>query len=135
MALFKRKKITDKEWEEMNSLVIETLKSGDLDKALTYAHNLYEITKKNYGNSHDNTATAVNNLGFIYMLRKEFSKAESYLLLSLEITEKVHGKYSKEVAVVNANLSKLYLLRAKESCEIDNVANYNYEKNSSGGAL
>ena len=130
MGLFKRKKVTDKEWEEMNQVVLDVVKSRDLDKALTYASNLYDITKKNYGDNHENTATAVNNLGFIYLMRKEFSKAESYFLLALEISEKVYGKYSKEVAVINANLSQLYLLKTKEVYEIDDRANRSFKENS-----
>ncbi len=122
-GVFKKNKITDEEWEKMNSYVLSIVKDKDLNTALTYAHNLYNITKKAYGSNHANSVTAINNLGFIYLMRKEFLKAESYLLLALETAEKVHGKYSKETALINANLSQLYISKTKEAYEIDAKAN------------
>ncbi len=127
MGLF-RKRLPEKEWEEMNNTVLGVIKE-DLDKALTYAHNLYNITKKEYGSNHANSVTAINNLGFIYLMKKEFLKAESYLLLALETAEKVYGKYSKETALINANLSQLYLSKAKEVYKIDNEYDRKFREN------
>ncbi len=128
MGIF-RKKLPEKEWEEMNNTVLSVIKSRDLEKALTYAHNLYNITKKEYGSNHANSVTAINNLGFIYLMRKEFLKAESYLLLALETAEKVYGKYSKETALINANLSQLYISKTKEAYEIDAKTNNRFREN------
>lgn len=126
---FNKNKITDEEWEKMNSYVLSIVKDKDLNTALTYADKLYNITKKRYGSNHENTITSINNLGFIYLMRKEFLKSESYFLLALETAEKVHGKYSKETALINANLSQLYLSKTKEAYEIDAKANDKFREN------
>lgn len=114
MIWFRRKKADSEKWDGMNKRVLMLAKEKNLDEALTAAHELYKIAVKHYGKKHKNTATALNNLGFINMLKKDFDEAESYLLMALQVSEKVHGRFSKEVAVVNMNLAKLYMTKAKE---------------------
>ena len=114
MLWFRRKKIDPEKWDEMNKMVLNLTKEKKLEEALSAAKELYKEALKNYGKKHKNTVTALNNLGFINMLKKDFDEAESYLLMALQVSEKVYGRFSKEVAVVNMNLGKLYMLKAKE---------------------
>lgn len=122
MGIFK-KRLPEEKWEEMNAAVLGSIKNRNFDKALTFARSLYRVSKKEYGLHHANSITAINNLGFIYLMRKEFLKSESYLLLALETAEKVCGKYNKETALINANLSQLYISKTKEAYEIDGKLN------------
>jgi len=114
MIYFKKKKSDTKKWDEMNKMVLMLAKEKKIDEALDAAKELHRISLKEFGRKHKNTATALNNLGFINMLKKDFDEAESYLLMALQVSEKVHGKFSKEAAVVNMNLGKLYIAKAKE---------------------
>jgi hypothetical protein len=111
---FNKKEPDENTWEEMNRMVITFMREQKPDDADAVAEELYKYTRERYGMKHENTATALNNLGFINIMKKDFEKAESYLLMALQVTEEAYGKDAKEVAVVNMNLAKLYIARAKE---------------------
>lgn len=127
MAWFRRKKSDSEKWNEMNKMVLMLAKEKKLDEALTAAHELYKSALKDFGKKHKNTATALNNLGFINMFKKNFDEAESYLLMALQVSEKVHGRFSREVAVVNMNLGKLYMTKAKEINNIVRAFDANWQ--------
>ncbi len=114
MIFLKNKKGDADKWDELNKKVLRLTKEKKIDEALDAAQELYRIALKQFGKKHKNTVTALNNLGFINMLKKDFDEAESYLLMALQVSEKVHGRFSKETAVVNMNLGKLYIAKAKE---------------------
>ncbi len=110
---FLGRKIDDQDWHDLNSKVINMTRENRLVDALVSAKELFALSKTNYGKKHVNMATALNNLGIIHSLRKEFDEAESYLLAALQISERVSGKVSKEVATVNMNLARLYTMKSK----------------------
>ncbi len=114
MGFFSKKAPDDERWAEMNRMVITLMSEKKIAEAQAVADELFAYSKSNYGKKHGNTATALNNLGFISIMKKEFDKAESYLLMALQVTEKAYGKDSRETAVVNVNLAKLYMAKARE---------------------
>jgi hypothetical protein len=118
---FSRKVITEGDWDLMNKSIIKLMGEKKIDDAHAVAQELFHYSKKYYGKNHGNTATALNNLGFINVMRKDFDKAESYLLMALQVTEKAYGKDSKEVAVVDMNLAKLYVAKAREIQALDGM--------------
>jgi tetratricopeptide (TPR) repeat protein len=118
---FLRKKIDPETWEEKNREVLRLTRENRTDEALHAGKNLLEYSKKVYGKRHENTATALNNLGTICTLCEEFDEAESYLLAALQIGERVSGKISKDVLVVNMNLAKLYTAKARKINDIVGV--------------
>jgi tetratricopeptide (TPR) repeat protein len=120
MRLFNRKPDEGK-WEEINKEVLRLTKEKKLDEAIPLAAELFSYSKKFYGKRHEKTVVALNNLGYIYTIKKEFDEAESYLLLALQTSERVYGKYSREVAFVNMNLAKLYVAKATEIEDIAKV--------------
>lgn len=121
MWLFQKKRPDSKKWAETNSELIRLAKEGKVDEAVGLAHELFKYSKKNYGKRHEKTITTLNNLGFVYILKKDFDDAESYLLMALQVSERVFGRLSREVAMVNVNLSKLYAAKAKEIQGIESL--------------
>ena len=110
---FHRKKIDDEQWEVLNKEVMRLTREEKLDEALAQGTELFELGKKCFGEKHGNTATALNNLGIIHTLRRDFDEAESCLLAALQISEKVSGRISSAVAIVNMNLARLYTFKAQ----------------------
>jgi hypothetical protein len=118
----KRKKEPDEaKWAEMNKMVVQLITEKKIDEAQAVADELFTYSKDAWGKGHSNTATALNNLGFVSIMKRDFDKAESYLLMALEVSEKAHGKDSKECAVVYMNLAKLYVAKAREIHKLENV--------------
>lgn len=114
---FFKKRIDEQEWEELNREVVTLTNDNKMDEALATGLELFRTSKKCFGKKHRHTVTALNNLGTIHTMRKEFSEAESYLLAALQMSEKVSGEMSIEVAVVNMNLANLYSVKAKTISE------------------
>ena len=110
---FRRKKINDQEWEALNREVVQLTRDNSMDQALASAEKLFGLSRKAFGRRHNHTVTALNNLGIIHTLRREFDEAESYLLAALQMSEKASGPHSQEVAVVNMNLAKLYMAKVR----------------------
>ncbi|MFZ4859535.1 MAG: tetratricopeptide repeat protein [Desulfuromonadaceae bacterium] len=111
---FCRKKIDEQQWEEMNREVMQLIKENRNDEALELGLKLLQLGKDSFGKYHDNTVTALNNLGIVHTMRKDFSDAESYLLSALQIGEKVNGQISSQVALINMNLARLYTHKANQ---------------------
>ncbi len=105
----------------MNRAVISLIKEKKIDDALDVAQELFDYSRGAYGKKHGNTATALNNLGFLSIMTKDFEKAESYLLMALQVTEKAYGKDTREAAVIYMNLAKLYLAKAREVSTIESA--------------
>jgi tetratricopeptide (TPR) repeat protein len=119
--LGKKEPPDDTKWEDMNRAVISLIKEQKIDQAQEVAQELFEYSRSAYGKKHANTATALNNLGFINIMIKDFEKAESFLLMALQVTEKAYGKDTREAAVIYMNLAKLYLAKAREVSTIESA--------------
>lgn len=113
MNLFGRKKIDDAHWLSLYERIRQLAAGGDLRQAAEEAQYLYDYSVKHGGKGEDRTINALNNLGYIHMLRDEYEKAEYFLLDALQESETAFGKYSNEVAILCMNLGQMYLARAK----------------------
>jgi len=121
MWCFRKRRPDDKKWNETNIELIRLAKEGKVDNAVGLAHELFKYSRTNYGKRHEKTITALNNLGFVHILKKDFDAAESYLLMAIQVSEKVFGRLSREAAMVNVNLSKLYAAKAREIQGIESL--------------
>lgn len=114
---FRRQRIDEEGWDRRNNEVVQLTNGRNLDEALSAGKALYDDCAADFGREHLHSVTALNNLGIIQTLRREFPEAESYLLLALQISEKVCGEISREVAAVNMNLANLYTFKAQSIME------------------
>jgi len=84
-----------------------------LDEALDLARDVFDYTRKCYGKKDRKTIVALNNIGTVNLLKKNFDEAEAHLLLALQLSEKVSGKEGRQASMINMNLAELYSARAK----------------------
>ncbi len=117
--MWSKKKTDDEEWNEMNAEVARLTQEKNWDEALSLAEEVLRYTKKCYGKKDPKTIIALNNLGIVNLMNRDFEKAEAYLLLALQLTEKVSGKYSREALNINTNLARLHSERARVIREIN----------------
>lgn len=83
----------------LNKLAGTMANSGDLDAALTYFQESYNLSKQlNY---HFGIAVSLNNIGKIYMNKSNFPEALNYFFKSLEVAEKYHIKPGISAALGN----------------------------------
>lgn len=117
MNIFKKKAQStnkEEEWLKLNKKVMELTNNNLLDEAICSAKNLLRFTKTHFIKHHKNTITSINNMGIIYMLKKDFKNSETYFLMAINICEKLGDNFNKELFVINTNLSKLYNEKAME---------------------
>jgi tetratricopeptide (TPR) repeat protein len=119
--MWPKKKADDEKWGEMNKEAARLTQEKKLDEALSFAEKAFNYTKKHYGKKDKKTVIALNNLGIINLLKKDFDEAEAYLLLALKLSEKISGKYGEHAAMINMNLAELHSARAKAILETNRV--------------
>jgi len=97
----------------MNRAVAGLTREQKLDEALSLAQEVFKYSKKWYGKRDKKTVVALNNIGILNLLKKDFDRAEAYLLLALRLSEKTSGKYGRHASMINVNLAELHSARAK----------------------
>jgi CHAT domain-containing protein len=95
-------------WEELYKQSEVLAKKGEYVKAVSAAQSSIEVAKKEYGATHPNYATSVNNLGVLYTDMGQYSKAELLYTEAKKIREKVYGRGHPDYANSLSNLSALY---------------------------
>lgn len=71
----------------------------------------YDIIKKTYGKSNDQTAVALKNVGIMYFENDEFVKAEKIFKKVLEMMKEIYGE---DYATLQGDFEKVTELR--EQC-------------------
>ena len=95
-------------WEEGNQLGMQAYQTGEFKTALIYWQQALELAQKNFGDSHPNYATAINNLALLNHRMGNHNKAEPLYKQALEIRKKTLGKNHPEYATSLSNLASLY---------------------------
>jgi hypothetical protein len=116
-----KKNKDDNNWGQMNKEVARLTQEKKWDEALNLAREMYKYTRDCYGKKDKKTIAALNNIGIVNLLRKDFDEAEAYLLLALQLSEKVSGKYSQHTSMINMNLAKLHSSRARMIQETNEI--------------
>ena len=101
---------------DSNAKVIEQFKlkadkseeSSDWINAIKYRRKILTLTKQKYGLKHGETASALNDLGFLHNALGEYEKAEVFFKQSLEISIKVSGLENIETVQYLNNLGSTY---------------------------
>jgi len=81
---------------------------GSLDMAINYFEKVLEIRVKNHGHKHINTANIHNNLGNLWLMKRNYIKALFYHEKSLEIKLKILGNQHEETGASYNNLGNVW---------------------------
>jgi CHAT domain-containing protein/Tfp pilus assembly protein PilF len=93
---------------ELNGDIVQLFQQGKYGEALPLTERLRAIYEKNLGPDHPSTATALNNIAFLYYSMGDYDKAEPLFMRSLTIREKSLGpNHPATVASLNS-LAELY---------------------------
>jgi CHAT domain-containing protein/Tfp pilus assembly protein PilF len=97
------------EAEALNQQVLQLHQQGRFTDAIPLTQRVLAITEKVLGPDHPDTATALNNLAFLYTTMGAYAQAEPLYQRSLAIDEKVLGPEHPATATSLKNLAGLYL--------------------------
>ena len=92
-----------------NALANLSINKGELVQALDYSHKVYIYRLSKFGQYHEETAVALNNLGLINYYNGNVSEGINQLEKSLEIRLKLFGENHIISISTISNLSGLYL--------------------------
>lgn len=82
--------------------------TGELEAAERYTQRAVFIYADLYGENHERTATAINDLGHVYWSNGSFSLSEEYYKNALKILQKIYGQEHRYIAVILNNLGVLF---------------------------
>ena len=105
----------DQSWEELNRKTEELCKEGKYDESLIFVQKALIVAEKTFGKEHQNTATSLNALAWIYDAQGRFHEAEAIYKRSLAIREKVLGKEHPDTVTSLNNLATLYYKQGRYS--------------------
>ena len=94
-------------WQNQAGLYISEY-IGDYRKTMTYCQRVLRQSILQYGEEHDWTATAYNNIGYIYNCQGDYAKALEFHSKALAIKENVLGKEHPGVATSYNNIGLVY---------------------------
>jgi tetratricopeptide (TPR) repeat protein/CHAT domain-containing protein len=94
----------------LNKQATELYQAGKFGEAIPIAQELLQLCEKAVGPDHPQTATALNNLAFlfVYSEMRDYAKAELLYQRSLKISEKALGPNHPDTAAVLNSLALLY---------------------------
>jgi CHAT domain-containing protein/Tfp pilus assembly protein PilF len=95
-------------WKELDSIGTELYKKGDYKNSLTYFEKGLAQAETEFGKSHKNYSTALNNLALLYNNLGQNDIAETYYKEALEIDKIVLGDKHPDYIVDLGNLGELY---------------------------
>ena len=79
------------------------------DKALEYLKESLKIIEDQFGDHHEFTTIAYQNIGVIHYKKRLFDDALKYFLKSLASSKRSFGEYSNQTARCNENIMMTYL--------------------------
>ncbi len=102
------------EWERLNAEATSFYKQGRYDQAVVAEKKALQVAEQNLGPDHNDVATSLNNLAWLYMAQGQYAQAEPLYTRSLAIMEKALGPDHPSVATVLCNLATLYRKTGRE---------------------
>ncbi|CBL44882.1 hypothetical protein HDN1F_12990 [gamma proteobacterium HdN1] len=95
------------EWETLNASVITLYQQGQYNHATLFAQRALEISERNAGRGHPDTATSLNNLAALYDTLGNYKKAEPLYRRAIQIRINHFGRKHPLTAVGVNNLATL----------------------------
>ena len=96
------------EADKLDKQVQELFKAGKYSEAIPLATQSLHLRERTLGPTHPITATALNNLGYLYAAMRDYAKAEPLYQRALKIREKALGPEHLGTAQSLNNLAGLY---------------------------
>ena len=96
-------------WKALYNQVAPLLQKGKVREAISVSEETLKATERTSGPEHPDTATDLQFLGSLYIMQKDFTKAEPLFKRALAIREKVLGPNHPEVAESLMALVFVYL--------------------------
>ena len=100
-------------WDRLINKAGYYYKSKDFAKGITVAIQALDFSRQNFGNTHENTASTLNNLALLYQEQENFSEAEAHLKKALEIYETTLGRRHEKTLIALKNLYALSVAQCK----------------------
>ena len=95
-------------WKDLNTKAESLLEQRKYAEALPVAQQALRVAEAEFGPTHPNVATSLNDLALLYEAERKFASEEPLLKRSLAITEKVAGPGNPDVAARLNDLAQLY---------------------------
>lgn len=89
----------------LSQLVVSLHKQGKFDEALPLAKRVLEIRQKILGSEHELVGRASENLGSLYLAKKQYNEAAKAFQRSVSVYEKVNGPFDPKLADVLDDLA------------------------------
>lgn len=93
---------------EILNKMLSLIPQGRYAEAIPSAKILVELCEEDWGPEHENLATVLHNLGFLYQQTGDLAQAEPIFLRALSIREKKLGPEHRDVALSLNGLALLY---------------------------
>lgn len=93
---------------EIINKMMSLIPQGRYAEAIPAAKTLVQICEEDWGPNHENLATVLHNLGFLYQQTGDYAQAEPIFLRALSIREKTLGPEHPDVARSLNGLALLY---------------------------
>jgi hypothetical protein len=84
-------------------------KNGQYKEAIPFAKSALEISEREFGPNHENIATMLSNLAWLYLSLGQYKNAEKFFLRELEIRLKKNGPSHPDTADSINDLSEVYM--------------------------
>jgi TonB family protein len=88
------------EAKKLSIEIVRLYNDGKYDEAIPLAKRAVELKEKALGKANPSLADSLNNLGALYMAKKDYSNANAAYTRSLSIYEKAQGKESSALCVI-----------------------------------
>lgn len=93
---------------ELTGRIVELIKGCKYAEAIAPSNDLVNLCERKYGASHEITATAINNVGYLYQSLGQSTLAEPLFQKALKIREQTLGVDNPDVALTLNNLALIY---------------------------
>jgi tetratricopeptide (TPR) repeat protein len=113
--------LKDEEWRAMNAELVELINARRIEEASALGQKVVEYVDKRYRKDAPEKATTYNNMGMVFLFKREYDMAEQCFSDALSMRKRLFGDDHNEVAVILLNLSQLYRVQAQEIISANRV--------------
>lgn len=100
-------------WDRLNNKAGYYYKTRDYTKGIEVTKQALDFSEQNFGSTHENTATTLNNLALLCKAQGNFTDAETHLKKALEVYEASVGRKHEKTLTALKNLYELAAAQAK----------------------